>query len=133
MADKFVPYHLHLLCKGEMLEPPKDAAHLNEWFARLVHKVRMKLVAGPTSVYINDLGNEGVTGTVTLATSHASMHVWDAESPAKFQFDIYSCTEFTMDEVVAHLNEFKLVKVGCMLIDRNDRMHVIAGREITFG
>jgi S-adenosylmethionine/arginine decarboxylase-like enzyme len=76
----FVPNHLHLLVKGYIKTPPKTEKVLNIWFTQLVQNVGMKVVAGPTSVYVNEPGNEGITGTVTLATSHASIHIWDIES-----------------------------------------------------
>ena len=72
----FVPNHLHLLVKGYIKTPPQTENVLNEWFTQLVNNVGMKVVAGPTSVYVNEPGNEGITGTVTLATSHDSIHVW---------------------------------------------------------
>ena len=68
----FVPNHIHLLVKGYIINPPKSEEILNQWFRELVNKVGMVVVAGPTSVYVNELGNEGITGTVTLATSHAA-------------------------------------------------------------
>jgi len=71
----FVPNHIHVLIKGYVKNPPRKEEDLNDWFRRLVEKVRMVVVAGPTSVYVNEPGNEGLTGTVTLATSHASIHV----------------------------------------------------------
>lgn len=117
----FVPNHLHLLVKGYITNPPKSEAVLNQWFKELVNKVGMVVVAGPTSVYVNELGNEGITGTVTLATSHASIHVWDAIHPSMFQFDLYSCSEFTPDQVLNHINEhFNLQSATWQFIDRND-------------
>lgn len=116
----FVPNHLHFLVKGYVKNPPKSEQVLNEWLIKLVEKVRMKVVAGPTSVYVNEPGNEGITGTVTLATSHASIHVWDAVDPAMFQFDLYSCSEFTPEEVLDHVNEhFGLETANWSFIDRN--------------
>ena len=116
----FVPNHLHFLVKGYVKNPPKSEQVLNEWLIKLVEKVRMKVVAGPTSVYVNEPGNEGITGTVTLATSHASIHVWDAVDPAMFQFDLYSCSEFTPEEVLDHVNEhFGLESANWSFIDRN--------------
>jgi S-adenosylmethionine/arginine decarboxylase-like enzyme len=80
----------------------------------------MKVVAGPTSVYVDEPGNEGITGTVTLATSHASIHVWDAEKPAMFQFDLYSCSEYTPHQVLDHIDEwFGLESATWQFIDRN--------------
>jgi S-adenosylmethionine/arginine decarboxylase-like enzyme len=88
----------------------------------------MKVVAGPTSVYVDEPGNEGITGTVTLATSHSSIHVWDAQDPAMFQFDIYSCSEFRPEEVLGHINEhFDLQEAYWSFIDRNhDKFHEIS-------
>ena len=121
----FVPNHLHLLVKGYMKTPPKTEKTLNIWFTQLVQNVGMKVVAGPTSVYVNEPGNEGITGTVTLATSHAAIHVWDKQEPAFFQFDLYSCSSFSAHEVLEHVNEFELVSYEYMYIDRNDEMKVV--------
>jgi len=117
----FVPNHLHLLVKGYITNPPKSEEILNQWFRELVNKVGMVVVAGPTSVYVNELGNEGITGTVTLATSHASIHVWDAAEPPMFQFDLYSCSDFTPEQVLNHINEhFNLQSAIWQFIDRNN-------------
>ena len=103
-----------------MSNPPKEEARLNEFFKSLVNKVRMVVVAGPTSVYVNEEGNEGITGTVTLATSHSSIHVWDAQNPAMFQFYLYSCSQFTPDQVLEHINEWFILETAYWsFIDRN--------------
>jgi len=116
----FVPNHLHLLVKGYITNPPKSEEVLNDWLRELVSKVGMVVVAGPTSIYVNEPGNEGITGTVTLATSHASIHVWDALELPMFQFDLYSCSEFTPDQVLSHINEyFTLQSATWQFIDRN--------------
>ena len=116
----FVPNHLHLLVKGNIKTPPKTEKMLNIWFSQLVNNVGMKVVAGPTSVYVNEPGNEGITGTVTLATSHASIHVWDMDNPPMFQFDLYSCSEFTAKQVLKHIDDwFVLIEAHYQMIDRN--------------
>jgi S-adenosylmethionine/arginine decarboxylase-like enzyme len=116
----FVPNHLHLLVKGYIKTPPKTEKVLNIWFTQLVNNVGMKVVAGPTSVYVNEPGNEGITGTVTLATSHASIHVWDNETPAMFQFDLYSCSDFKPKDVLNHIDDwFGLSEAHWQFIDRN--------------
>jgi S-adenosylmethionine/arginine decarboxylase-like enzyme len=116
----FTPNHLHLLVKGNIKTPPKTEKLLNIWFGQLVNNVGMKVVAGPTSVYVNEPGNEGITGTVTLATSHASIHVWDNDNPPMFQFDLYSCSEFTAKQVLDHIDDwFGLIEAHYQMIDRN--------------
>jgi S-adenosylmethionine/arginine decarboxylase-like enzyme len=122
----FKPNHLHILIKGTFENPPLDTTTLNNFFQKLVNKVRMKVVAGPTSVMVDEPGNEGVTGTVTLATSHSSMHVWEKMEPAMFQFDLYSCSEFNTDEVLSILNhEFSLLSYEYWMIDRNGKFKMI--------
>lgn len=116
----FTPNHLHLLVKGNIKTPPQTEKLLNNWFSELVTNVGMKVVAGPTSVYVNEPGNEGITGTVTLATSHASIHVWDMDNPPMFQFDLYSCSEFTAKQVLDHIDDwFGLLEAHYQMIDRN--------------
>ena len=122
----FVPNHLHLLVKGYIKTPPKTEKVLNIWFTQLVNNVGMKVVAGPTSVYVNEPGNEGITGTVTLATSHASIHVWDSEEPAMFQFDLYSCSNFTPKQVLTHIDDwFGLESATWQFIDRNTDKFIV--------
>jgi S-adenosylmethionine/arginine decarboxylase-like enzyme len=120
----FVPYHQHLLIKGYCKNPFKSAEDLNNWFKRLVERVGMVVVAGPTSVYVDEEGNEGLTGTVTLATSHSSIHIWDAYEVPMFQFDIYSCKKYEIQEVIDHLNEMELIEFDWMAIDRNEGLSV---------
>ena len=116
----FVPNHLHLLVKGYLLNPPKTEDTLNKWLSELVDTVGMKVVAGPTSVYVDEPGNEGVTGTITLATSHAAIHIWDAKNPAMFQFDIYSCKDYDPNIVLNHIDKnFDLKEAYWSFIDRN--------------
>jgi S-adenosylmethionine/arginine decarboxylase-like enzyme len=117
--EKFNPYHQHLLVKCWVTNPPKKEELLNKWFTYLVDTVGMKVVAGPTSVYVSDPGNEGLTGTVTLATSHASIHIWDNAEPPMVQFDIYSCKEFTLEQVMKCFDPWGLIKAEWVMIDRN--------------
>ena len=126
MQEEFVPYHQHLLMKVWLTNPPNKVSVLNEWFIQLVHKVKMEVVGGPTSVYVDYPGNEGLTGTVTLATSHASIHIWDHQEPAMAQFDIYSCKCFKLEDVLEHFEPWGLVKAEWVMIDRNETPKVIS-------
>ena len=126
MQEEFVPYHQHLLMKVWLTNPPNKVSVLNEWFIQLVHKVKMEVVGGPTSVYVDYPGNEGLTGTVTLATSHASIHIWDHQEPAMAQFDIYSCKRFKLEDVLEHFEPWGLVKAEWVMIDRNETPKVIS-------
>lgn len=122
--DIFVPYHQHLLVKCYAKNPPREVDYLNKWFINLVETVGMKVVAGPTSVYVADPGNEGLTGTVTLATSHASIHIWDNLEVPMFQFDIYSCKLFTLEQVMSCFKDWEVVEAEWVMIDRNEGISV---------
>jgi len=126
MQEKFVPYHQHLLLKCLVKNPPKKEEVLNDWFVNLVETVGMKVVAGPTSVYVSEPGNEGLTGTVTLATSHASIHIWDSIEIPMLQFDIYSCKCFTLEQVMDCFKPWGLIKAEWIMIDRNNNPSVIS-------
>lgn len=118
--DIFVPYHQHLLVKCYAKNPPREVDYLNKWFIELVDSVEMKVVAGPTSVYVSDPGNEGLTGTVTLATSHSSLHVWSEYEPPMFQFDLYSCKEFDIETVMSNFKDWDLIRAEWIMINRNE-------------
>lgn len=122
----FVPYHVHLIVKGFVKNPPQNAEELNRWLIELVKKVDMAVVAGPTSVYVDEVGNRGITGTITLATSHASIHVWDEQTPSLCQFDLYSCKKYSIEAVLAHFDLFDSVSYEWILIDRNDTLKVVS-------
>jgi S-adenosylmethionine/arginine decarboxylase-like enzyme len=122
----FNPNHLHLIVRGYVLNPPKKEEVLDAWLTSLVNKVGMVVVAGPTSIYVNEPGNEGITGTITLATSHAAIHIWDANTPSLVQFDIYSCKEYSIETVLDHLNEFGLVEYDWIYIDRNKGLEPVS-------
>jgi len=60
-----------------------------------------------------------------LKKTHSSIHIWDNTDPSLFQFDIYSCSCFTPEEVLEHLNKFELIDFEYIFINRNDKMKII--------
>lgn len=126
MSEPFVPFHQHLLVKCWVKNPPLTENEVNKWLIDLVAAAGMKVVAGPTSVLVSEPGNEGVTGTITLATSHASIHIWDALDPALIQFDIYSCKCFELEQIMNCFKDWEPVKYDWMMIDRNEGIEVTA-------
>ena len=126
MQEEFVPFHQHLLVKCWVTNPPKDVDVLNKWFIDLVATAGMHVVAGPTSVYVDYPGNEGLTGTVTLATSHASVHIWDSIVLPMVQFDIYSCKPFELKVVMGQFVNWGIINFEWMMIDRNNGLSVVS-------
>lgn len=120
----FTPIHQHLLVRGFCKKPFIKVEELNEWFKSLVNNIDMVVVAGPTTIYVNEEGNEGITGTVTLATSHASIHIWDRLEKPLFQFDIYSCKNYDIQTIINHLNVMEVLDFEWLDIDRNNGLQV---------
>ena len=78
----------------------------------------MKIIKGPYASYVSKEGNCGVTGIVIIETSHIAIHIWDEPTPALVQCDVYSCAEFSSNEVLAEFVSMDVVKIDHILIDR---------------
>lgn len=115
--------HLHLLIRAEINNPPgpNDCDKVNEIMRGMVEHVRMKVMLDPVSAYCYDEGNEGITSTVILTTSHCAMHIWNmpAPYPSIMQFDLYSCAPFQVMEVIDYLAEnFEISNAQFKFLDR---------------
>lgn len=126
--------HLHLLINAAIVDPPgpQDLKKIDDFMTGLVKHVRMKVMLPPVSAWCDDLGNEGITSTVILTTSHCAMHIWNFPEPnlSMMQFDLYSCAPFTVDEVLEYISmNFKVVKASYKFLDReSDLVDVDAGK-----
>jgi len=67
---------------------------------------------------VSEEGNRGLTAVVMIETSHIAIHIWDETSPALVQCDVYSCAEFSSNEVLVEFVEMEPIKIEHMLLDR---------------
>lgn len=113
--------HRHIIIKAEKLAKPDwSIVALKGWLEDLVKSVGMKVMIGPVAERCHTPGNEGVTGFVVIETSHASIHIWDKVEEPYLQFDLYSCEDFDIDEVIDHvMHYFEPQTLHYVLIDRN--------------
>jgi len=117
--EKFSPIHKHMLIKAHVGKFPKQPAKANKMLLGLVAAIGMVPVTKPQSVYISVPGNEGLTGSVNLATSHIAYHIWDESG--LLMMDVYSCCEFDEMVVLSYLEDyFKFNVVEYATIDRNN-------------
>jgi S-adenosylmethionine/arginine decarboxylase-like enzyme len=124
--------HRHIIVTAYVTHPPMTVEVGEDWLRRLVKLVDMEILMDANAIYCEDLGNEGVTGVVGLTTSHASFHSWhDVERPF-INFDLYSCKDFAIDDVLAHLNEFGAEQCNYVLIDRNEGKNAVVTHGIYF-
>jgi S-adenosylmethionine/arginine decarboxylase-like enzyme len=59
-----------------------------------------------------------------IETSHIAIHVWDEVTPALVQCDVYSCAEFSSNEVLAEFLPMDVVKIDSILLDRASGINV---------
>ena len=115
--------HKHMLVFAYVQKPPKVVEQLEDWFRRLVDAVGMKVLIEPKCVYCDTAGNEGITGTVCIETSHASIHFWEKHDRnpefSCVQFDLYSCKDYDPQTVINMIAEFGIIDYQYMIIDRN--------------
>lgn len=98
--------HLHLVILGEANTPPKDTEVVKAWMSNLVESIGMKKLIDPQAVYVEAIGNRGMTSCVLIETSHIAWHVWDEEEPGMLQFDLYTCGELDSNKVYEMVRDF---------------------------
>ena len=82
----------------------------------------MNIIKGPYAAYVSKEGNCGMTAVVMIETSHISIHIWDENLPALVQCDVYSCAEFSSNEVLAEFMMMDVTKMDYMLLDRAEEI-----------
>jgi S-adenosylmethionine/arginine decarboxylase-like enzyme len=111
--------HKHILINARVnnsLESTEDAVF---FLKNLVERVGMKILMGPHATYVDAPGKRGVTAIVGIETSHIAFHVWDEQSPAKLQFDLYTCGSLDKEVVIEAVKErFEVVSADYRIYDR---------------
>ena len=124
-----MPKHKHLIIRAEVNRPLKGEKETKQWLRKLVKKIDMKIIKGPYAGYVTKEGNRGITGVVMIETSHIAIHVWDETLPALVQCDVYSCAEFSSNEVLAEFIDMEVVKMDHIMLDRADEIKTIGGQQ----
>ena len=122
-----MPQHKHLIIRAEVNRPLKGEKETKQWLRKLVKKIDMKIIKGPYASYVSKEGNRGITGVVMIETSHIAVHVWDETTPALVQCDVYSCAEFSSNEVLAEFIDMEVTKMDHIMLDRADEIKTIGG------
>ena len=120
-----MPQHKHLIIRAEVKRPLKTEKETKQWLRKIVKKIDMKIIKGPYASYVSKEGNRGITGVVMIETSHIAVHVWDETTPALVQCDVYSCAEFSSNEVLAEFIEMEVTKIDHIMLDRATEIKTI--------
>ena len=120
--------HKHLIVKAEVAGTPllQDLKFIEDWMRRLIHDVGMVILIEPQVAYCDQENNKGVTAIAALTTSSCSLHIWDEALPPYVQFDLYSCKDFDVDDVLNALKEFGMTRYEYIFIDRETFKHIHA-------
>ena len=121
-----MPVHKHLIIRAEVNRPITNEKAIKKWLRNVVKKIDMKIIKGPYASYVQKEGNRGLTGVIMIETSHIAMHVWDEDRPALVQCDVYSCAEFSSNEVLAEFISMDVVTIDKILLDRADTLKITA-------
>ena len=124
-----MPKHKHLIIRAEVNRPLRSEKETKQWLRKLVKKIDMKIIKGPYASYVSKEGNRGITGVVMIETSHIAVHVWDETTPALVQCDVYSCAEFSSNEVLAEFIDMEVTKMDHIMLDRADEIKTIGGQQ----
>ena len=120
-----MPVHKHLIIRAEVNHPLVTEKSVRRWLRNLVKKIDMRIIKGPYAAYVSKEGNRGMTGIVMIETSHIAIHIWDENRPALVQCDVYSCADFSSNEVLAEFMNMEVVKINHMMLDRMDTIKPI--------
>lgn len=128
--------HKHLILAIDVKWPPKDQDEATSFLRFLIKRIDMQiakdpdLLKNPMGYYCEQAGNEGVTAVGILETSHCALHSWNNESPARFQFDLYSCKEFDVPYIIGLCNSFGIIGGSYMVIDRDTELKLLDAQKI---
>ena len=110
--------HKHLIVRSEVNNPPNKEADIVNWAKKLIEKIGMKIMMGPYAKYCEMEGNKGITCVTIIETSHVAIHVWDEQSPALLQLDVYTCSDLDKEVVFDSIKQFDPVKTDYKYLDR---------------
>ena len=123
--------HNHLLLNAKVNQPPMDTEATIAWLTDLVDAIGMKIVQGPFASYVAAEGNRGMTASVMIETSHIAFHVWDEESPALLQFDLYTCSTLPVPAVIKMIDEFmEFDTYRYIVYERADEFNIVEMKEL---
>lgn len=126
--------HRHLIIRAEVQNTPdkNSLQYMNNWFAKLIQDIDMKILNGPHLLYCEMPGNQGFTGVCIIETSHIALHTWDENDPKIIQLDVYSCSDVDIEIVINSIKEFSPSKINYVFFDRDDQIKILEEREYIY-
>jgi S-adenosylmethionine/arginine decarboxylase-like enzyme len=116
--------HKHVIIQARVAKPPRDVAYIEQWMRELIDDIGMKIARGPIAFYSEMEGNVGLTCIAVIETSHVTFHTFEDEDPTLLEFDIYSCQDLDVQQVLAFIDEFEPMEISFMFLDRHHNLTV---------
>jgi len=101
--------HLHILLRAECSLAPgiNDEQKIYHKVINLISDIGMNVFMDPKVKYMGDVGNEGLSFTAGLETSHMSYHSWEKpessflsiQNSTLHQMDCYTCGSLDKQQV----------------------------------
>jgi S-adenosylmethionine/arginine decarboxylase-like enzyme len=113
--------HKHLVVRAEVDKPIVNKNKAIKFLRSLIKKIKMKPMYGPTASYCKMVGNRGITAFAIIETSHIAMHIWDENTPALVQLDVYSCSDFNPKTVFEHIEPMQPKQLDYKFLDREEK------------
>jgi S-adenosylmethionine/arginine decarboxylase-like enzyme len=115
--------HLQQIIIGQVTNAPTDVDVVKQFMRDLVEAIGMKRLIEPQAVYVEVMGNKGMTSCVLIETSHIAWHVWDEQTPGLLQFDLYTCGDLIPDQVLSIVKDFfGLTTYSMKVFDRAEEL-----------
>jgi S-adenosylmethionine/arginine decarboxylase-like enzyme len=109
-----------MIINATVRDPINDVDICIKWLNELVSAISMEILIPPSVKYCDIPGNEGLTGTVVITTSHISIHIWSEVPNPYIRMDVYSCKDFDPKIVMSHIDDrMGIIESDEMIIDRN--------------
>lgn len=129
-------HHHHLLLRMEIAIVPlkKNIPFIKKILKQMVSELNMKMLGTPHVYYADTfIANKGITGTVSISTSHISFHIWESPkdtlinkySKGLLQFDIYTCgglSEQQINTILSNLNIFSPTRIDLDIFNRKKKL-----------
>lgn len=114
------PVHKHLIVRAEVAKPIVNPQVAADWMRRLIDRIGMNITehGGPHCDYVEKEGNCGIACVAVIETSHVALHIWDQADPPLAQLDVYSCSDFEVEDVFEFIREMEPTRMSYRLLDR---------------
>lgn len=131
--------HKHLIVNADVKKCFQNEDSIELFISYIIDTIGMNIAKtrgrNPNSYYCDLTGNVGHTAVGILETSHCAIHQWDDVTPHHIQFDLYSCADFDVEQILDIINQrIGIIDADWVLLNRGGTNIVIEDKgEVIYG